>query len=68
MVKEYVDNDMISKNDDGSLIVIGNYNNKKAYQINYRNEWAKGYVQLRVDKLLELLPTLKEAGTIHIDA
>ncbi|GAB1454686.1 hypothetical protein MASR2M47_47420 [Draconibacterium sp.] len=66
--KEYVDNDMISKNEDGSLRVIGNYNNKKAYQINYHNEWEKGYAQMRVDKLLELLPALKEAGTIHIDA
>ncbi len=66
--KEYVDNDMLSKNEDGSLMVIGNYNNKKAYQINYRNEWEKGYAQMRIDKLLDLLPALKESGTIHIDA
>ena len=66
--KEYVDNDLISKNADGSLMVIGRYNNKKAYQINYKNEWEKGYAKMRVDKLLELLPLLKEAGTIHIDA
>lgn len=65
---EYVENDLISKSEDGSLMVIGNYNNKKAYQINYRNEWEKSYAQMRIDKLLELLPTLKEAGTIHIDA
>ena len=65
---EYVENDLISKNEDGSLMVIGNYNNKKAYQINYRNEWEKSYAQMRIDKLLELLPALKEAGTIHIDA
>ncbi len=65
---EYVENDLISKNEDGSLMVIGNYNNKKAYQINYRNEWKKGYAQMRIDKLLELLPALKESGTIHIDA
>jgi len=65
---DYVTNDLISKNEDGSLMVIGNYNNKKAYQINYRNEWEKGYAQMRIDKLLELLPSLKNAGTIHIDA
>ena len=66
--KEYVDNDLISKNADGSLMVIGNYNGKKAYQINYRNEWEKGYAQMRIDKLLDLIPALKESGTIHMDA
>ncbi len=66
--KEYIDNDMISKNTDGSLMVIGNYNGRKAYQINYRNEWENGYAQMRIDKLLALLPPLRESGTIHIDA
>lgn len=66
--KEYVDNDLISKNADGTLMVIGNYNGRKAYQINYRNEWEKGYAQMRIDKLLDLLPALKESGTIHLDA
>ena len=66
--EEYVANDLISKNADGSLLVIGNYNNRKAYQINYKNEWNKGYAQKRIDKLIELLPSLKEAGTVHIDA
>ena len=66
--QEYVNNDLISKNANGSLLAIGNYNNRKAYQINYRNEWEKGFAQERIDRLLELLPPLKKAGTIHIDA
>ena len=66
--EEYVENDLISKTADGSLMVIGNYNNRKAYQINYRNEWEKGYTRMRIDKLLDLLPPLRKAGTIHIDA
>ncbi len=65
---EYVKNDLISKNENGSLMVIGNYNNRKAYQVNYRNEWESGFVQKRIDRLLALLPPLKNAGTIHIDA
>jgi len=65
---EYVEKDMISKTGSGKLMVIGNYNNRKAYQINYRNEWKNGYAQMRIDKLLELLPPLKEFGTIHLDA
>ncbi len=66
--KEYVDNDLISKDKNGNLKVIGEYNGRKAYQINYRNEWNKGYAQMRIDRLLQLIPELKEAGTIHIDA
>jgi hypothetical protein len=66
--KEYVENDLFSKNTDRSLMVIGNYNNRKACQVNYRNEWEKGYAQKRIDKLIELLPPLKKAGTIHLDA
>jgi len=64
----YVDQDLISKNENGSLMVVGSYNGKKAYQINYRNEWEKGDVQKRIDSLLQVLPELKTAGTIHIDA
>ncbi len=66
--EEYVANDLISKNADGSLMQIGFYNDRKSYQINYRNEWEKGYAQKRIDALIELLPSLKEAGTIHLDA
>lgn len=64
----YVENDLISKNRDGSLMVIGEYNNRKAYQINYCKEWMSGVTQWRIDKLLELLPEIKEAKTIHADA
>ena len=66
--KEYVGKDMISKTAYGNLMVIGNYNNREAYQINYKNEWENGYAQMRIDRLLELLPPLKEAATIHLDA
>lgn len=66
--KEYVEKDLISKNHDGSLKVIGEYNGRKAYQINYRNEWEAGMTQWRIDRLLEALPELREAGTIHSDA
>lgn len=66
--QEYVDNDLISKTKSGNLMVIGEYNGLKAYQINYRNEWEKGYTQRRIDKLVSLIPELTESGTIHLDA
>jgi len=65
---EYVKYDMLSKTPAGKLMRIGHYNGKDAYQINYRNEWERGYTKMRIDKLLELLPPLRDAGTIHIDA
>ncbi|MEN7551036.1 endo-alpha-N-acetylgalactosaminidase family protein [Rapidithrix thailandica] len=65
--KTYVKEDLISKNEDGSLMVIGKYNGRKAYQVNYKNEWEKGYAQHRIQVLLKMLP-LQEAGTVHIDA
>lgn len=37
------------------------------FQINYQREWEAGYTQMRIDKLLALIPELKEAGTIHSD-
>ncbi|MCC6287958.1 MAG: hypothetical protein IT249_08735 [Chitinophagaceae bacterium] len=64
----YVKNDLISKNRQGDLLIIGNYNNRKAYQVNYRNEWEKGYTQKRIDSLFVVVPQLKQAGTIHADA
>ncbi len=65
---KYVKNDLISKSASGRLMVIGNYNNRKAYQINYKNEWNSGYTKMRIDSLLKLLPPLLDAGTIHSDA
>jgi hypothetical protein len=66
--KEYIEKNMISRNADGSLKTIGFYNNRNTYQINYKHEWENGYAQMRVDKLLNLLPELQESGTIHLDA
>ncbi|MGQ7870743.1 endo-alpha-N-acetylgalactosaminidase family protein [Sunxiuqinia sp. sy24] len=65
---EYVENDLISKTPNGNLMVIGNYNNRKAYQINYKNEWERGYAKMRIDRLLDILPPLRDGKTIHIDA
>jgi len=64
----YVENDLISKKRFGGLMVIGNYNNRNAYAINYKNEWESGWTQKRIDSLINLLPELQKAGTIHIDA
>jgi hypothetical protein len=66
--KEYETKNLISKNADGSLKVIGHYNGRDSYQINYKKEWEAGYSQMRIDSLLKLLPELRRSGTIHLDA
>ncbi|QUH31570.1 endo-alpha-N-acetylgalactosaminidase family protein [Vallitalea guaymasensis] len=63
----YIENDLISKNEDGSLLKIGTWNHKDSYQVCYKNEWESGYAVKRIDDLLEMLP-IKKAGTVHIDA
>lgn len=65
----YVENDLISKNADGSLKVIGTWEGETSYQVNYTNEWESGYYKQRVDKLIEMFDgRLERAGTIHSDA
>ncbi|ULQ53406.1 endo-alpha-N-acetylgalactosaminidase family protein [Flavihumibacter fluvii] len=65
---EYVKNDLLAKNEDGTLMQTGVWNNHPSYHILAKREWETGIFQKRLDKLLELLPPLQEAGTIHIDA
>ena len=64
---EYVENDLISTSG-GGFMAIGSYNGETAYQINYKNEWEKGYYKKRVDELLDMFPGVRKAGTIHSDA
>lgn len=65
---EYLSKGFISRNTDGTPMQIGVWNNRKAYQVCYKNEWESGYTVKRIDALLELLPFIKEAGSIMIDA
>ncbi len=64
----YVKEGLISKTAKGELKVIGNYNNRKAYHINYKREWESGWAQKRIDSLLSVIPAVRDGGTIHLDA
>ena len=65
---EYMAKGLISRNEDGTPMQIGIWNDQKAFQICYKNEWESGYAVNRIERLLELLPFIKESGTIMIDA
>ncbi len=65
----YVDNDLISKTIIGTLKKIGTWEGESAYQVNYKNEWEKGFYKQRVDQLLRMFDgRIQRAGTIHSDA
>lgn len=59
---EYVKNDIIAKNIDGTL-----RSGEWGYPVSYAQEWKTGFAQKRIDSLCALLP-LADAGTVHIDA
>ncbi len=65
---EYLEKGFISRNADGTPMQIGVWNDQKAYQVCYKNEWESGYAVKRIDALLELLPFIKDAGSIMLDA
>lgn len=66
--REYLEKDIVAKDKSGNPIPGEIHSGMQSYQISYAQEWNLGYAQRRIDKLVEMLPELKEAGTIHIDA
>ena len=66
--QEYFDQDIIAKDKEGNPIKGEVFDGMQSYQISHAQEWKLGYTQRRIDRLLAMLPELKEAGTIHVDA
>ena len=65
---EYVRNDLLCRNADGSFLSWGDpLNGLVNYQVCLVNEWAKGYTQKRLDAVVEMLD-ITDSKTIHIDA
>ncbi len=60
--EEYVKNNIIAKNSDGTLRAC-----EWGYPISYAQEWKTGFAQKRIDRICELFP-LSKSGTVHIDA
>lgn len=64
----YMKYDIICKNKDGSVRWSHEWDGMKAACISYYQEWKLGFAQKRIDDLVTMLPELKDAKTIHIDA
>jgi len=61
--KLYNDKDLLCKDKNGNIRKLGTW-----YRISHVKEWKSGYVQKRIDALLNMIPEIKDAKTIHIDA
>ncbi|MFB7676810.1 NPCBM/NEW2 domain-containing protein [Kitasatospora purpeofusca] len=64
----YMAEDIIGKNLDGTPRPGELADGQQSYQVDYKQEWLKGRAQQRIDGLLAMIPELKDAGTVHIDA
>jgi len=64
--EEYVQADVLSKDEEGQILRGGIWDGEQAYGICKSREWASGLARRRIDQILAMLP-LAEAGTVHID-
>jgi hypothetical protein len=66
---EYVKKDVFARDTSGRLLVRDiQIKGDSMYSVSYTREWAEGLAQRRIDRLIALVPELKEGHTIHIDA
>lgn len=66
--KEYLEKDIIAKDKGGEPLKGIVWSGLQSYPLSYAREWETGCAKRRIDGLLQMLPELKEAHTIHIDA
>ena len=64
--EEYIREDLLNRNEDGSLMLGGIWDGVQSYLVSKTREWKSGHAKKRIDALVEMLP-LARAGTIHID-
>ena len=66
--QEYLEKDVIARNKSGVPLKGIVWSGLQSYPLSYAREWETGCAKRRIDGLLKMLPELKEAHTIHIDA
>lgn len=65
---EYVAKDCFARDEDGELLSLGiQMKGEPMYNVVYPREWEAGLAQQRIDRLIDMIPELKEGHTIHID-
>jgi hypothetical protein len=66
--QEYLEKDIIAKHKNGAPLEGIVWSGLQSYPLSYAREWETGCAKRRIDGLLQMLPELKEAHTIHVDA
>jgi Endo-alpha-N-acetylgalactosaminidase/Bacterial Ig-like domain (group 4)/S-layer homology domain len=66
--EEFVNKDLIRKEENGELIKGGLWVSGQSYKINLTRAWEAGVFQRNIDDLLTKIPELRRGKTIHIDA
>ncbi|MBT3272700.1 MAG: hypothetical protein HN368_06075, partial [Spirochaetales bacterium] len=66
---EYVEKDIVSRDENGEIILLDHPNNPDAKMnwTSYTREWEEGLAQRRIDDLIDTIPELVDAHTIHLD-
>ena len=64
---EYVRNGFICRDANGEFVSDGILNGQPMYWVDIYTEWRKGYLQKRLDRVVELCK-LQDVKTIHLDA
>lgn len=69
MWDEYVERDVVGRDEKGKVILRDQSNNPNARMnwTSYTREWEEGLAQRRIDGLLEAVPELIDGHTIHLD-
>lgn len=66
--EEYVSRDCLAKDEGGNLLVAGiQMQGEDMYNVVYPREWEEGLAQRRIDRLIDMIPELREGHTIHVD-
>ena len=64
----YLNAGAICRAKDGQPAKYQVFDGEQSYQVNHIKEWEAGLAQKRIRGLVEMIPELKDAKTIHIDA
>ncbi len=65
---EYVAKDCIARDAEGKLLTPGiQMKGEPMYNVVYPREWDAGLAQRRIDRIIAMIPELREGHTIHVD-
>lgn len=65
--QDFVKTGALIRRKNGKIHAIEKYNGRACYKTDHKVYWESGLFKRQFDRLLETLPFLTEAGTVHVD-